>query len=234
MSVLRIAEMGSLLKILALCCLSVTGVYGQACTTNVKTWVGIPEAEYNRNYSSIDDVSARPVGFARTEIYYSDIGLPNPCIKVMGVEDTRVEVMAESNPPGSKFCVRDQYNREICDTRIYDCRQANRVEGAEDSLTFEFYCDATSCDETDVSFFYRFAVSPPGEDGFDPELWCNSRDTGEYPSSLQAPLPTNRGLATLPPDNRNGATPSAHQTQSLGLAVLSSVLCLVSLWMMHI
>ncbi|XP_038069417.1 uncharacterized protein LOC119738582 [Patiria miniata] len=232
MTVLRIAEMTSVLKIVAFFCLGVTGmtgVYSQCTATNANDWVGIPEEDYNRTYSSIDDEEARPLGFARAEIYYSDIGLANPCIKVTGIEDTRVEVMAESNPPGSIFCVTDQYDREICDARIYDCRQANRPEGGEDSITFEFFCDSTSCDETDVNIFYRFTVSPPG-DVQDPELFCDFRDTGEYPSSLNAPLPTNRNLATLPPDDTNGAT---RRTQPLGLAVLSSVLCLVSSWALH-
>jgi hypothetical protein len=127
---------------------------------------------------------------------------------------------AESNPPGSKFCVRDQFNREICDARIYDCRQANRAEDGEDAITFEFHCDSTSCDESDVRIFYRFTISPPA-DVLDPELFCDSRNTDEYPSSLNAPLPTNRDLATVPPDANDEATALVRPTALLLLLACS-------------
>ncbi|XP_033646478.1 uncharacterized protein LOC117305716 [Asterias rubens] len=206
---------------LVLLCLH-SGSYAQECTAGTATtWVGIPEESYDRNFTSVNDPNGRPVGFVPTFIPYSDLMQPNPCIVVTGTMDSRVEVMAESNPQGSIICVKDEYNREICDAQIYDCRQADG-----DSLRFEFHCDATSCDESDVQFFYRFTVSPPG-DVRDPELWCDERDTGEYPSSLYVPLPTNMDLATKPPDRTNSAIQAA--TPSKAFALLTSVFVLLSL-----
>ena len=61
----------------------------------------------------------------------------------------------------------------------------------------------------------------------DPELWCDERDTGEYPSSLYVPLPTNMDLATKPPDRTNSAIQAATPTKAF--ALLTSAFVLLSL-----
>ncbi|XP_072027004.1 uncharacterized protein [Amphiura filiformis] len=160
---------------------------------NPATFEVVPEDEYDRDFRSVTP-GGRPVGFEFKILYYEADGQPNPCYEIPNTGDRRVEIMAE--PDGgasSQLCVRDQLGRELCDTRIYDCRQANA-----DSLNLEFFCDAASCDESDVRMWVRFAVSPPADE-LDPELWCDSRDTGEYPSSLAAPLPPGVSLKPAPP-----------------------------------
>ncbi|XP_033116541.1 uncharacterized protein LOC117116584 [Anneissia japonica] len=155
-------------------------------------WMPIEDEKYDRNYTN-----GRPLGFQSSVIRYfeTDAGGPSPCFTVPNAHDKRIEIMAESSPAGSVICVEDQLGREFCDTKLYDCRQA-----ADDTVFFRFFCDAQGCSDSDVTFWFRFTVSlPPNE--LDPELWCNERNTDEYPSSLFIPLPTGRDLIPITPSS---------------------------------
>ena len=64
-------------------------------------------------------------------------------------------------------------------------------------------------------------------DELDPELWCDERDTGEYPSSLVAPLPPGASLKPPPPaeDPTGGAT--RYDTPTLMFIMLLAALLLL-------
>ncbi|XP_072174377.1 uncharacterized protein [Diadema setosum] len=194
------------------------------CTPNYP-WDPIPEQNYDRNLSSINNPAGRPLGFTQAVIEYSDNENPiRPCIQVTGAADRRIEVMAESDPPGSILCMRDQSNTNpTCLAQIYECRQATAND-----VFFEFYCDADSCDESSVTFWYRFVVS---EDPavLDPELWCNDRDTGEYPTSLNNMLPPDKDLAPAPPGDTGAATSlAASALTTLVIVLINGFLTLVA------
>ncbi|XP_799988.1 uncharacterized protein LOC578221 [Strongylocentrotus purpuratus] len=184
----------------------------------------LPETNYDRNTSSVNDPAGRPLGYAQAVIEYSDNENPiDPCIHVTGATDRRIEIMAESDPPGSVMCVKDQSNQNpICSTLIYDCRQA-----IADTVAFEFYCDADSCDESSVTLWYRFVIS---EDPavLDPELWCAGRDTGEYPTSLNNVLPPDTDLSPQDPNaGFGGAMGIVASTTTVVIASLFGLLFVI-------
>ncbi|XP_054751180.1 uncharacterized protein LOC129256973 [Lytechinus pictus] len=194
------------------------------CTENHSWNPVLPESSYDRNASSVNDPSGRPLGYSQAVIEYSDNENPiSPCIHVTGAADRRIEIMAESDPPGSIMCVKDQSNQNpICSSLIYDCRQA-----IADTVSFEFFCDADSCDESSVTFWYRFVVS---EDPaiLDPELWCAGRDTGEYPTSLNNILPPDTDLNPQDPDTGfGGAMVTIASTTTVLIISLFSLLFVI-------
>lgn len=203
----------------------------QDCEVNLD-WVGVPPNEYDTRFASISEPDGRPLGFNRSVIPYVTEGIPNPCIRVTGTEDRRVEVMAESTPVGSTMCTYRQGGQLECSNAgIYFCEQATANE-----VKYEFLCEGTTCERTDVPFFYRFTISPPASE-MDPELWCDNRDTGEYPrrlsgvtspplrpTTLSGPLPPGETIPPLRPTNqstfsltpRETAPPPLPTTESKG------------------
>ncbi|XP_071960148.1 uncharacterized protein [Antedon mediterranea] len=191
--------------------------WSASCNPSDPNWVPLPPEQYG-NYTALFDPNGRPLGFQSSVIKYfeTDAGQPTPCYSVDNVDDKRIEIMAESSPPGSVICVEDQLGREFCDTKIYDCRQA-----PGNTAYFRFFCDAQGCSDSDVTFWFRFSVSlPPNE--LDPELWCNDRNTDEYPSSLTIPLPTGRELIPI-------TQPSAASALTSSVSVIFAILFLVTI-----
>ncbi len=67
-------------------------------------------------------------------------------------------------------------------------------------------------------------------DELDPELWCDERNTGEYPSSLAAPLPPGATLPPAPPPaNPTAGVSKLVGTPALMILMLLSVLVVVLL-----
>ncbi|KAI8511368.1 hypothetical protein Bbelb_104680 [Branchiostoma belcheri] len=125
-------------------------------------FVPVPEDQYDRNYSSINTPGARPLGYDSSIIYYLGANEPNPCVRVTGTSGSgrRVEVMGSGT--------------------INLCQEASG-----NSVNFEFYCK-TGCEAGDINFWYRFTVSPDGED---PEEWCFDRTGTDFPNTLGQIIP---------------------------------------------
>lgn len=205
-----IASLGLLLLVVGL------GVQAQDCEVNMD-WVGVPPNEYDTRFASISEPDGRPLGFNRSVIPYVTEGIPNPCIRVTGTEDRRVEVMAESTPVGSTICTYRQGGQLECNAAgIYFCEQATANE-----IKYEFLCEGTSCEQTDVPFFFRFTISPPASE-MDPELWCDNRDTGEYPRTLSGPLPPGVTMAPNPQTTRSRGSSHNYAAKSLlGICIVA-------------
>eukprot|EP00058_Branchiostoma_floridae_P008991 XP_002594479.1 hypothetical protein BRAFLDRAFT_124958 [Branchiostoma floridae] len=159
---------------------------GAACSPQ-KDFVPVPEAQYDRNYSSITTPGARPLGYDSGIIYYLGANQPNPCIRVTGTAGSgrRVEVMVQTVPATLDICVRDSTQTEIdnCASGTINLCQ----EASADTVNFEFYCK-TGCEAGDINFWYRFTVSPEGED---PEEWCFDRTGTDFPNTLGNIIPPN-------------------------------------------
>ncbi|GFO15656.1 hypothetical protein PoB_004216100 [Plakobranchus ocellatus] len=164
------------------------GHFNVLCTCppdGVVDYVTIPEEQYDRNYSSISSIGKRPLGFDKATWYYNQPGASNPCIKISGASQRRIEIMFETHPR-SRLCVKDQVSEEECSDAgtgsLYVCRPA-----PADDVYLEFYCDQG--EEYDVRFWYRLVLGElPAEDNED--LWCDSRQREDYPASLLQ-LPSN-------------------------------------------
>lgn len=65
----------------------------EATCDTVLVWEGVPEADYDRRFASINEPDGRPLGFNRSVIPYSGDNQPNPCIRVENTMDRRIEVM---------------------------------------------------------------------------------------------------------------------------------------------
>ncbi|RUS85109.1 hypothetical protein EGW08_007114 [Elysia chlorotica] len=145
--------------------------------SQVIEYVAIPEDQYDRNFSSISDIGKRPLGFDRAVWYYNNPD-ENPCVKITGASQRRIEIMFETHP-SSRLCVKDQDSQTQCSDAgtgsFYDCRKST-----QDTLYFEFFCNQG--EEYDVRFWYRLVLGDLPAD--DPEdMWCEDRDQ-ESPANL--------------------------------------------------
>lgn len=193
--------------------------HSEATCDTVLVWEGVPEADYDRRFASINEPDGRPLGFNRSVIPYSGDNQPNPCIRVENTMDRRIEVMAQAVTGSSNICTDSSDGNRVCGSSLYVCEQAATGNDA----TYEFYCLGDSCEVNAFPFFFRFTVSPPPSE-IDPELWCDARDTSEYPQSLTPALPPGR---TIPPRR---TTPTSGATISRGINFF--VLATVSLFAM--
>ena len=130
----------------------------------------------------------RPLGFYYTVQPYTPDGNPNPCFSISGTGGKRVEIMVEAHGGmNARVCVRTNVKEIGCGDAslgLYSCEQADAG-----SLEVEFYCDANSCEQSDVDIWVRMVVSFDEFDA-DPELFCSDRNTSEFPSTLiQVPDP---------------------------------------------
>lgn len=160
----------------------------------------IPEDQYDRNFSSITDVDARPLGFDQATWSFEQNN-DNPCVKITGAAQRRIEIMFETHP-SARLCVKDQTSQnsetqcsDAATGSFYDCRRSS-----SDAMYLEFFCDQG--EEYDVRFWYRLVLGlSPAEDPED--MWCDDRVQGEYPASLQQ-LPSNfpfQPITTGSPDS---------------------------------
>lgn len=137
--------------------------------------------DYDLNYASIENDSARPLGYSRGFVSYNNPDDMNTCSTLDELTGHTVEIMFET-VPSSTLCVEfgpeNGQKEHSCATGQYNsCTLAT-----SDKIQVKFYCDSGSgCSESDVKFWYRITSSP--EVDYDTH-WCGSRD-GLYPESLR-------------------------------------------------
>ncbi|KAL9960775.1 hypothetical protein ACROYT_G034275 [Oculina patagonica] len=150
----------------------------------------IPPDQYDRNPSSADDITKRPLGYMYANVLYPGVQseIKNPCVYVKNLTSRDIEVMIQALVPGT-VCVRDDSKP----TPKSNCAQGGTLSvgcwnPTTDTVMFEFYCDPGAGCDADVQFWYRLTPSPPGADVDD---WCNARSS-EFPQDLiTAPPPVN-------------------------------------------
>jgi len=155
---------------------SVSGV----CLESVG-WVPVPSDQLDLTYSPITESDKRPLGFSVGQyIYNSDRGT---CVTVQGTAGRRIEVQVQAEP-ATTICIKGN-DVETCseaDGKIYMCQEFTAEnQGDQNSTMFEFQCNG-ECAEADVTFWFRFDVSP-GISSDDDEQWCWARDQ-RYPTDL--------------------------------------------------
>ncbi|GFR81114.1 hypothetical protein ElyMa_004061400 [Elysia marginata] len=185
--------------------------------SKVIEYVAIPEDQYDRNFSSITDTGTRPLGFDKA-IWYTNEREENPCVKITGAEQRRIEIMFETYP-SARLCVNTQSTTVGCSDAgtgsFYDCRLASNG-----TLYLEFFCDQG--EEYDVRFWYRVVLGKLPAD--DPEgYWCDNRDQDQYPASLRQ-LPSN--FPYNPPTTRSPDTGLTALPCSLLVFVLAGLVSL--------
>uniref|UniRef100_A0A0B6YFL0 Uncharacterized protein n=1 Tax=Arion vulgaris TaxID=1028688 RepID=A0A0B6YFL0_9EUPU len=177
-------------------------------------YVVIPEADYDRNYSSIATDGKQPLGFHKAIWHYNQDD--TPCINITGVSTRRLEIMFETFP-SSRLCVKVQNSQQECSDpgtgRHYVCKQS-----PADTVYLEFTCDS-QCSENDVQFWYRIVPGVKADE--DPEdHWCYDRNMDEYPENLK-PFPS--GIPYNPPDTTPGGADSRSASHIFLVIMIFSV-----------
>ncbi|XP_025106307.1 uncharacterized protein LOC112571509 [Pomacea canaliculata] len=182
---------------------------------NMAVYKPINETMYDRNYSPITNTDAHPLGFYQSIVIYNNRNL-NPCINLtdIGASRRKFEILVETGVP-KRLCVAV---RSINQTNPFldECFQTNYFKCAQsvsNSIFVEFYCDE-ACEESDVKFWYRLTFSPLPE-VMDPDMWCDNRNSAEFPSSL---LTLPQGITYAP--DPTGTPPTAG----------GSIMQLASMW----
>ncbi|XP_005110204.1 uncharacterized protein LOC101858744 [Aplysia californica] len=144
---------------------------------NVIEYVTVSEDNYDRNFSKISEDGKRPLGFAKSRWYYNRPDKKNPCIKISGATDRRVEIMVEAEL-NARLCYKTQTSSTFC----FFGQQWRCIPSRGDDVYIEFFCD-DQCEEHDVRFWYRIVLGvTPAEDPED--HWCEGRNQDEFPANL--------------------------------------------------
>ncbi|KAK0064204.1 hypothetical protein Bpfe_006389 [Biomphalaria pfeifferi] len=175
-------------------------------------YVFVQEENYERNFSAITTVGARPLGFMKGTWYYNQ-DQPKPCTTVSGADKRKLEIMAEAIP-AARLCVSLNGAQQTCSDpgtgRLYQC-----VPGTEnDNVEFT----GTTGAEADIQFWYRLTL---GSESDNEDTWCSGRDTEQFPTSLKS-LPANYPLNTETDVSHNASAPK-------GLSLILSVLFLATI-----
>ncbi|XP_013381341.1 uncharacterized protein LOC106152341 [Lingula anatina] len=158
--------------------------------SNPVDYVLIAPENYDRNFSSLTKEGGRPLGFNASTWYYEQ-DIQNPCVKLSNTQNVEIQILIETNPP-ARICVRDQAGTSTCGQgTVTKCPHASIAN----NMYFEFYCNA-QCEEGDVNFWYRLAMSAPNE-----ENWCFNQRS-EFPSDLAPINPIVVDVKTTPKPNR--------------------------------
>lgn len=153
--------------------------------SNCKEFKLIPPEQYDRNSSSADDMTKRPLGYMFAIAQYSGVQseIKNPCVYVKNLTSRDVEVMIQTLVKGKTVCVRDDSKptpKKQCTEGGYlsvDCWGPTT-----DTVMFEFFCDTGEGCVADVQFWYRLTPSPKGADVDD---WCSLSRSSEFPRDLK-------------------------------------------------
>ncbi|CAH3136267.1 unnamed protein product [Pocillopora meandrina] len=160
--------------------------------SDCKEFKVIPPEQYDRNVSSLTDITKRPLGYMYAKADYPTVQseVKNPCFYVRNLTSRNVEVMIQTRVSGKTVCVRD--NKKP--TPKTDCAQGGTLSLAcwdptTNDVIFEFYCDPGKGCDTDVQFWFRLTPSPPGADVDD---WCLARNS-LFPHDLkEVPIPRDK------------------------------------------
>jgi len=205
-----------ILCVLVSCFLFLTVVAGE-CTP----FPEVDENNYDRNYSSIDEDTKRPLGFLRSTFLFNNQEGENPCFSMNNLTSRSVEIKFETIPD-MKLCVSEQSGTKLgCqEGRFKKCLSANA-----ETMEFTFFCEVSDgCSESDVNFWVRLVRGPSQVD--DPEgMWCQWRDDF-YPESL-ATLPPGFTPPPTPPGDVGGST----CLTTSGLLLITMVTITIGHWL---
>ncbi|KAM7439396.1 hypothetical protein ABFA07_011217 [Porites harrisoni] len=149
----------------------------------------IDPKDYDRDISSINNITKRPLGYMFGIAKYrgvQTVNLKNPCAYLTNLTSRHVEVMFQTLVAGKPLCVRDNApNPKIaCGA---GAQNTNCWNPSQDTVIYEFYCDTGKGCDTDVQFWYRLTPSPVGIS--DVDQWCNDRNSMFPIDLMTAPPP---------------------------------------------
>lgn len=183
-----------------LCCIVLAGsahIASAGDFDNCKEFNVIPKEKYDRNSSSAEDASKRPLGFVKASASYPGVvsNVVNPCAYLSNLTSKYIQVLVQPDS-GSIMCVKDDGNPPM--TLCSDGGDVSKCYAAHsNTVKFVFYCDTGNGCGSDVGFWYRLTPSEG-----DPDDWCLAQQN-EYPSSLlQVPPVANKKTT---PEPVNGA-----------------------------
>ncbi|XP_068714554.1 uncharacterized protein [Montipora foliosa] len=167
--------------IVSLLICSLISVMSALEASDCKEFKLIAPLHYDRNSSSVNDITKRPLGYMFATAQYPVVqsNVENPCALLKNLTGRYVEVMVQTLVAGKSVCVRDNGtpdpNRNCGHGTISGCWNPSK-----DTMIYEFYCDPGEGCDTDVQFWYRLTPSPVGKDVDD---WCNEL-VNEFPENL--------------------------------------------------